>query len=269
MQTNHVLRGLLLVLTMIGSKAQASQDLIQTLYHAEFTQEEDDDGEPVPDFTLDSELGVLVATGNTSAASVKAAVMSTQETRFWSNSYNAEILYKESNVVESSREVTAQRFFANAQFDYKLEHTDRRLFLYGDYEDDRFNGYAHRASLAAGWSHRLWSHDGSAFRYSVGPGYSFIEAEPDTISSVNSGFIMRTSAEYQHTWNTGAKFRQFISFELGSENIKSRSETSLSANIFGSLALKIAFILNHETDAAVFNESLNTETSVTLVYQYL
>ena len=266
MQTNHVVRGLLLVLIMMSSKALASQDLIQTLYHAEFTEEED---EPVPEFTLDSELGVIVATGNTSAASVKAAITSTQETRFWSNSYNAEMLYKESTVVESGREVTAQRFFANGQFDYKLKQTDRRMFLYGDYEDDRFNGYAHRATLAAGWSHRLWSNDVGEFRYSVGPGYAFVEPEPGTISLVNSGFILRTSAEYQHAWNTGAKFRQFVSFEVGSENIKSRSETSLSANIFGSLALKIAVTLNHETDAAALNESLNTVTSVTLVYQYL
>ncbi|GGW93916.1 DUF481 domain-containing protein [Alteromonas halophila] len=265
MQTTHVFRGLVLALLLVSGQVSAAQDLIQTLYHAELDQDEEN---PVPHFTLDGELGVLVATGNTSAASLKAAVTSEHETLNWSNHYNAEMLYKESDVADSSREVTAQRFFANAQFDYKLKQADRRLFLYGDYEDDRFNGYAYRASLAGGWSQRLWSDENSKFRYSVGPGYSFIEAETNTMSSVNSGFIVRASAEYRYNWSTGAKFRQFVSTEAGTENVKSRSETSLSASIFGSLALKLSLILNHETDAADANASLNTETSVTLVYQF-
>ncbi len=265
MHTNHVLRGLLLVFVLMNTKALAAQDLIQTLYHAELTQQEETTS---PAFTLDGELGVLVATGNTSAASIKAAIISTQETRDWSNSYNAEMLYKESNVAGSSREVTAQRFYANAQFDYKLEYDDRRLFMYADFEDDRFNGYEYRASFAAGWSQRLWQNEESSFRYSIGPGYTFMEAKPETISSVNSGFITRASAEYRYTWNSGAKFRQFLSMQAGTQNIISRSETSLSASIFGSLALKLAFVAFHETNPTETNAALNTETSVTLVYQF-
>ena len=57
-----------------------ARDLIETLYHADFTPDTDDE---IPRFTLDGELGVLVNTGNTSAASVKAAVNADHETENW------------------------------------------------------------------------------------------------------------------------------------------------------------------------------------------
>jgi putative salt-induced outer membrane protein len=247
-----------------GAKA-TDRDLIQTLYHADFTQSVDDE---IPRFNLDGELGVLVNTGNTSATSLKAGINADHETENWSSLYFAEMLYKESTVDSGEREVTAQRFYGSAQFDYKLNMPNRRVFMYGDYENDNFNGYDHRASLAAGWSQRLWRDEESEFRYSIGPGYSFVEAEDETIGAVNNGVIVRASAEYKYNWASGAKLRQFVSTESGAENTKSRSETSLSANVFGSLAMKLSFILSHESDSTEDAEPLSTETTVALVYQF-
>lgn len=242
-----------------------AKDLIQTLYHADFSSDTDDE---IPRFNLDGELGVLINTGNTSAASVKAAVNADHETQNWTSVYFAELLYKESGTATTKRNISAQRFYTSAQFDYKLHTPGRRLFMYGDYEDDQFTGYDHRASLAAGWSQRLWRDEDSEFRYSIGPGYTFIEAESANDNLVNDGIIVRASAEYKYHWSSGAKLRQFVSTEAGDENTKSRSETSLSANVFGSLAMKLSFILNHETDTAENVEPLSTETSVALVYQF-
>ena len=152
----------------------ADRDLIQTLYHADFTPDTDDE---VPRFSLNGELGILSNTGNTSAASIKAGINADHETENWSSLYFAEMLYQESNTDGTGREVSAKRFYGSAQFDYKLNQPGRRLFMYGDYEDDSFSGYDHRASLAAGWSQRVWRDEVSEFRYSVGPGYSFVELE--------------------------------------------------------------------------------------------
>lgn len=264
---NKVLLSVVAICTLCAGVCAPLQakDLIRTLYHADFTPDTDDE---IPRFRLDGELGVLINTGNTSAASVKAAVNSDYETENWSSIYFAELLYKESGSPTSQREVSAQRFFGSAQFDYKLLSPGRRLFMYGDYEDDQFNGYDHRASLAAGWSQRLWRNEDSEFRYSIGPGYSFIEAEENNDNLVNDGIIVRASAEYKYHWSSGAKLRQFLSTEAGEENTKSRSETSLSANVFGSLAMKLSFILNYESDTPEDVDSLSTETSVALVYQF-
>ena len=256
-----------LFLSIFSSAATFAQanDLIQTLYHAEPVADADDD---IPHFNLDGELGILVNTGNTSAASVKAAINADHETQVWSSVYFAELLYKESAPIGAKRDISAQRFFSSAQFDYKLVANGRRVFMYGDYEDDRFTGYEHRASIAAGYSERLWRNEDSEFRYSIGPGYTFIEAADDNNTMINDGVIVRASAESKYRWSSGAKLRQFVSTEAGEENTKSRSETSLSANVFGSLAMKLSFILNHETDTAENIAPLSTETSVALVYQF-
>ncbi|RDV29419.1 DUF481 domain-containing protein [Alteromonas aestuariivivens] len=245
----------------------AKRSRIQTLYNTDFVVQDGAD----PHFSLDGEVGLLLATGNTDATSVKASLAADHETHDWSNIYFAEMLYKEveKNVNgEKVNDVAAERYFAYGQFDYKLGTPGRRMFMYGDYENDRFNGYNYRASLAGGWSHRLWRDEDSEFRYSVGPGYAFVSAEEEKNDNLNDGVIVRASAEYKFQWATGAKFRQFVSMESGEDNTKSRSETSLSANLFGSLAMKLALKMNHETSVLEAAEKLNTETSVSLVYQF-
>ncbi len=263
-----------MVLTMLFlcllPTAQAANDrnLIRTLYHPDMIPDVD---EEAPHFTLDGQVGVLFSTGNSDSTTIKGGIVSEHETRWWSNRYFGELLYKQSEVErdgEKQREVTAERVFGYAQMDYKLNQRDRRLFIYGDYENDEFNGFHYRSSIASGWSHQLWQNEVSEFRYSVGPGYSLVSIKDDTETSVNSGFIVRASVEYRYNWTTGAKFRQFVSSEAGSHNIKSRSESSITANLFGSLAMKFAFTITHETNTPKDVAELNTESTISLVYQF-
>ena len=269
MQNQSKSRLLVLSLCVFSSSvAAADKNLIQTLYHTEFlyNQPEEEDI-----FTLDGEVGVLNATGNTNAATFKAAITSEHETRHWNNNYNAEMLYKQIEVENNGvteDQVSAQRFYGAAQFDYKLDTPGQRTFMYLDYENDQFNGYDYRATFASGWSQRVWNTDESMFRYSVGPGYGFVSAEDDTETNVNNGFILRASSEYQYQWYTGSRFRQFVSAEVGPDNIKTRSETSLAANLFDSLAMKLSFAVSYETQPLQNVEGLNTETSLTVVYRF-
>ena len=245
------------------------EQLLDALYKLDFDVQDAPEKEKKP-LSLDGEFGVLLSTGNTEATSLKAGITSEQELTSWSNSYFAEVLYKTSEVDSDDtpeRQTTAQRFFGSAQFDYKLNANDRRLFFYGDYENDRFNGYDYRASLASGWSQKFELEGDSDFRYSIGPGYSLVEAEEDN-NAATSGFIVRASAEYRYHWDSGAKIRQFLSTEAGNQNTKSRSETALSAKIMGKLAMKLSFILNHESSPTEDAETLSTETSLALVYQF-
>ncbi|MBU2979383.1 DUF481 domain-containing protein [Alteromonas sp. C1M14] len=243
--------------------------MINTLYNSDVDFGSD---EGHPRFTLDGEIGILAASGNTETTSFKGALRSEHDTAHWNNNYSAEMLYTESLTEdddgETSTEVSAQRFFGYVQFDYKLKTPGRRTFMYADYEDDRFNGYDYRASLAGGWSRRMWKDDESSFRYSVGPGYAFVAPEDGTETNVNNGFIVRASGEYQYEWHTGALLRQFMSAEVGEDNIKTRSETALSASLFDSLAMKLGITLSYDTQPLDDSEGLNTETTVSIVYRF-
>ena len=158
-----------------------------------------------------------------------------------------------------------QKYFLSGQGNYKLENPDHRLFIFGSYEDDRFSSFDYQSTLAVGWNQKVWETETSKFEYSVGPGYSYAETiEGESIS----GLIVRGALDYQWKISDTATFRQVLSTEVGSDNTKSKSETSLSAQINGSLAMKVSLTMDHNTDVADDTENLDTQTAVTLVYTF-
>ncbi|MAJ69584.1 MAG: DUF481 domain-containing protein [Alteromonadaceae bacterium TMED7] len=223
--------------------------------------------EPKP-FTMDGEFGLIVTTGNTETTSATAGITAQQELENWSNDYQIEGLYKEETVIQDGEEVertSAQKFFASAQGNYKLENPDHRLFAFSSYEDDRFSNFAYQATLAGGWSQKMWKTEKTAFEYSVGPGYSWAETQAGVD---NDSFIVRGSAAFKWFISDTAKFTQTASTEVGSENTKSRAESALTATISGSLSMKVSLRLDHNSNVAEGVEKLDTETAVTLVYNF-
>ena len=220
------------------------------------------------EITLDGEFGLILTTGNTETTSFKAKLASHHELQNWSNDYVAEALYKQDEVdLDDGEEsqTTAQKWFVSGQGNYKLENPDHRLFVFGSYEDDRFSSFDYQSTIASGWSQKMWDTETSKFEYSVGPGYSYSKTnDGETIS----GMILRGALDYQWKISDNATFKQQLSTEVGSDNTKSKSETSLSAQINGSLAMKVSLTMDHNTDVADDRKKLDTQTAVTLVYSF-
>jgi putative salt-induced outer membrane protein YdiY len=215
-------------------------------------------------FTLDGELGFIFTSGNTETTSANAALNATQELESWSNEYVAKGLYKkdEVNGVETT---SAQKLFASAQGNYKLENPNHRLFVFASYEDDRFSSFEYQGTLAAGWNHSVWKDETSEFDYSIGPGYAFAE----TIDGEDAdGLLVRGAFNYRYTISENAKFTQKFSTEVGADNTKSRSESAVTAKLAGGLSMKVALKFDHNSEAAEGRENLDTETSVNLVYTF-
>lgn len=259
--------GLFFVCITLSSQAIASNDILKKLYLKERQQKQKPEG-----MNLSGEFGVLSATGNTNTTTFKAALTSEHEMRRWSNRYHTELIYKQ-NKVDSDTIVTAQRFSTNVQLDYKLPSKNNRLFVYAEYDHDRFNGFRYQSALAAGWSTHAWKNKDSQFRYSVGPGYSYsereiINAENYTSHDVFKEMIVRASLDYRLTLSDSANFRQFVSTEAGQETNRSRAETTLTASIIESLAMKLSFVMIYNDGTLQENVDLSTETSVSLVYQF-
>ena len=252
--------------TLLPNWAVASMNIIKSLYVADFQGLEE-----TPDkqyFSLEGELGLLTSSGNTKTASVKAAFDAEHEMKAWSNQYRFESLYRESGTNNTGRDVSAQRIYANAQFDYKLGNPNQRLFIFGEYDNNRFGAYDYQAAIAAGWAQKAINSENHELRYSVGPGYGLAVRHDGAFDEEKHGFIIRASMEYKYKLSTGAKLRQFISAEANDYATRSRSETSLSTNVMESLAMKLSFIMNYNSGAKDANKSLDTETSIALVYQF-
>lgn len=226
------------------------------------------DAEEGTDFTLDGEFGLLVSTGNTDSASVKARLSASQELKGWSNDYLFEGIYKKSEVTNDGVEetqTTAQSYFLSAQGNYKLDNSENRLFVFGSHKDDRFSGFDFQSTIAAGRNSVWFDTPEQKFTYSIGPGYSMSET---TTGEIEDSFIIRGAIDYHWKISETANFQQRVSTEIGEDNTKSRSESSLSAKLAEAMSLKVSLTLNHNSEVIEATKKLDTETSVTLVYTF-
>jgi putative salt-induced outer membrane protein YdiY len=214
-------------------------------------------------------LGFISTTGNTDTTSINAGITANQEFESWSNDYIIEGLYRQETVEGDNGEdvdvTSAQKFFASAQGNYKLENPDNRLFVFTSYEDDRFSNFNYQATVAAGWNQKLIQNKKHKLEYSIGPGYAFVETQEG--ESQNS-MIVRASTIYSWKISDTAKFTQTASTEVGDENTKSRAESALTATISGNLSMRLSFKLDHNSQVAEGVEKLDTETAVSLVYNF-
>ncbi|MDU0355822.1 DUF481 domain-containing protein [Paraglaciecola aquimarina] len=215
-------------------------------------------------FSMDGEFGFIATSGNTETTSIKGKLSAHQELEMWSNDFKAEALYKKDQI-SGTAQTTAQKYFVSAQANYKLENPDHRVFGFASYSDDRFSSFNYQSTVSAGWSQKLWQDDSSKFDYSIGPDYSFNETDE---GEKQNSFIVRGALNYQLKLSKTANFTQLFSTEVGSDNTKSKSESSVSAKISDGFSLKVSLILDHNTDVAADKEKLDTQTAVTLVYTF-
>jgi len=246
-------------------------DVIRSLFLTDAPFHGDATAEHHDSFEMNGELGVIYSSGNTTGTTITSKLNAKQNLLHWHNRYVAKILYKQNEqVIDENRELvtSAQNVFVSMQSDYKLEDPKNRLFMYGEYEDDRFNAYRYHAALAVGYTEQLWSDKESEFTYSVGPGYARTIAKENSSALDQTGVIIRAAMEYEKKFNDMATFRQYLSTETDDEFSRSFSETSLAAKINGSLAMKLSFNMTHNRSPQELDEPLDTQTSVTLVYQF-
>ena len=214
--------------------------------------------------TMDGEFGFILTTGNTDTTSASAGFNAKQELDSWSNEFLIEGLYKKDEINNVER-TSAQKFFGSAQANYKLENPDHRLFAFSSIEDDRFGNFKYQATIAGGWSQKVWEDDKSSFNYSIGPGYTFAETQA---GENQDGVVLRGAINYAWTISETSRFTQTFSTEIGGDNTKSRAESALSAQIAGDLSMKLSLKFDHNSDVAGEAENLDTEMAVTLVYSF-
>ncbi|RDV29092.1 DUF481 domain-containing protein [Alteromonas aestuariivivens] len=225
--------------------------------------------EEMKPFSMEAGMGFNITTGNTETTSLNGSIVANHELEDWSNDYNISALYKEETVENADGEkedrISAEKYFASAQANYKLTNPDHRLFGFASYEQDKQSSYDYQATLASGWNQKLWETETSKFEYSLGPGYAWSKTQD---GEQQNGMIVRASAAFQWFVSETSKFTQTASTEVGRDNTKSLSESALTASINGSLSMKLGIKLSHNTHVESGKDKLDTETSVALVYNF-
>ncbi len=215
----------------------------------------------------ESELGVLITSGNTEETNVKGRLALKHEVVKWRNNIEAR-----SNYSETEDETTAEKYRLTAETDYKFADS-QYWFVRGFYEDDRFSGYEFQSSLTTGYGNRVWERgDRSFLDLSAGAGYRFdkLEEPDENGERDDEEVIYRLAAQYDQALSATALFRQLLSVEIGAEDqdTVTESETSVQANLVGDLSMKAAFRVQHLSDPPPGAEDTDTELSVSLLYGF-
>lgn len=221
------------------------------------------------ELSMVGEFGFLVARGNTNTSSASAKLETNQDFLAWGYQVIANTYYQQSQQLiddQKRNETSAQKLFLSTQYEHKLNDPSDRVFIYSEYENNRFSGFHYQAALAAGWTSKLWNNEESQFKYSLGTGYAISERKRD--SQISKGVILRAAMEYKRKFSNYASFRQLLSTETDNSFTKAKSETSISTRLTGDLAMKLSFIMDLDKNADQDNEELDTEAMVSLVYQF-
>ncbi|WDE12792.1 DUF481 domain-containing protein [Thalassomonas haliotis] len=233
-------------------------------------------------WAISSELGIILTSGNTESSTLKGAITAKQELERWRNEYKLETLYKKDEVSQDDgskdNKRTSERYFASVQGNYKLNEEHSYLFIYGSHLSDYFGAYRNESVFSVGYGQRLLKGKNYSLDGEIGPGYKYFEYAKDSAALDSDGDLLAGSTDGEmialgklnFNWdiNEFVGFRQSLALEHGSTNTKSRLETELVSKLSDAMQMKLGFYITHNSDVADDKENTDTETLVTLIYNF-
>lgn len=216
-------------------------------------------------FFGDIELGFIVTTGNTNTSSAKLKTNLMQDLKNWRNQLKLDSLVKRED--ENEQELSAARYFTSLQSNYLIEDTHRSLFVYGDFEYDKFSGIQEQASLVSGYGWRFLDTDKDKVDLDIGPGLNYQKSASE---QSNVGYLFRLALQWERSFGERTRFNQNVSAEQSLSGLNSRfkSETSLVSQISGALSLKFSYLYRYNSEPEEGKSSYDAETSATFVFSF-
>lgn len=221
------------------------------------------DGEDVeevePPWSGQVELGFVSTSGNTETATVNGRLELAHERGPWRFTTSLDALR-----ASDDERTTAEQYLVGGQAEYALTERDY-LFATVNYTDDRFSGFDYRVSEAVGYGRRLVSTGSLEVKAEIGAGarQSRLAEGGDERDA-----IVRGNGEAEWEPREGLALSQEISIESGADGTVARSTSGLLTELFGGLAAKISFALEHTSAVPAGVEKTDSLTSVSLVYGF-
>ncbi|MDG4868410.1 DUF481 domain-containing protein [Guyparkeria sp. 1SP6A2] len=210
-------------------------------------------------WTGEAEFGASVTTGNTDSTNVNGKLKIGYLTGPWEHRFRLEALQ-----ASEEGEDTASRVLGEFESRYAMSE---RNYLFGVLRGthDEFSGYKYQASAAAGYGRKLWISDKGHWDAEIGPGVRIAEDESGTRET---NPIVRMSSGFEYRFSDYARFNQDVIVLSGQDNTEIESITGVSASLTDTLAMKLSYTVQHNTDVPADTEKTDTYTSVNLVYNF-
>jgi len=207
-----------------------------------------------------AELGFVSTTGNTETETLNAKAKASTDREQWRHFIEATSLNS-----SDATSTTAQKFTLSGKSDYKLGSGKNFLFGTVSYENEKFSGYEYRVTEAIGYGRRVSEDEGRVLDLEIGPGAR--QSKLDN-GETESEALIRAAANLGWTISKTSKFGEALSVEAGEDITVTKSVTSLSSQIEGNLSMKVTFTYKKTSEVPVGVDDTDTETAVTLVYNF-
>ncbi|MHC9511819.1 DUF481 domain-containing protein [Kangiella sp. M94] len=206
------------------------------------------------------DFGYISTTGNSETESLNGAFKYiTRISDEWSTGVHITGMTSENDEV---REAERYTFVWNNRYDLS-----ERSFVYSvvDYMNDYFGAYDYQAGAYVGYGHELFKDDTGHFSLGLGLGYRVNALKAGEDEKEN---VVRGDLDYQYNISETAIITQLISAIWGQEFDTYSSETALKTKISDSLALKLAYHVNYNSEVPVGAEKRDTTTSISVSYSF-
>lgn len=211
------------------------------------------------DIATQVELGAIFTSGNTENESIKYKIATDWDRDVWNYRFTSEGFRSSQNGISN-----AQRLYHTARANYtinELSYVQGRLA----YENDKFSGFDSQSDITVSYGRSvLPNRQNMTLDLTVGAGVRRSVTDIET----NNEAIARLAANYNWNLSESADFIQDFAVEAGSDSSIYRSETGIQTAIMENLSMKFSVKVKHQTDVPINREKTDTETSITLVFNF-
>lgn len=206
------------------------------------------------------DLGFVTTSGNTDTTSLNGTFdYITRISTPYSMGFNVTGL---SNKTGNTRSAERYSFAWNNRYD--LSEKD---FVYGtlDYVNDYFGAYDYQVGLYAGYGRQIFKDDSGHLSLGAAVGYRINAVY---VGADEKEMVLRGDLDYLYNISETAAFTQKLTAIFGEEVNTYSSESALTAKLSDSLALKAAYLVNHNSVVPVGRDKTDTTLSLGVSYSF-
>ncbi len=214
------------------------------------------------------DLGMLLYNGNNNAKHLNGSLLSEFQHRAIDNNLkatgllavgkNSQTQYKERNAEKYTLSDTVQYNFSPKHFSY----------LSGTGVRDHFSAYVYEFTESFGYGYSFYDSDSIVLKLSGGPGTR--QSKVSTGLHQNE-WIGHIESEFYYEITSHTAFKQSVIIDTSSLNTKSHTVNEIRTALFGPVAAKITYELEHYSHVPLqskFSRKTDATTRVTLSYSF-
>ncbi len=205
------------------------------------------------------EIGAARSTGNSSETGITAKLALERKGIDWRHKLIAAADYQRTNGTTSK-----EQFLFAYEPNY---HITERLFAYGlaQWERDRFQGFSSRISASGGLGYRIFDRDDLKLSMKGGPAWRHTRFVND---GSKDSLAALAALDFAWRFADNLKLTQAASAYIEAGNSTLISATGLEAKINSSLAARLSYTVEHDTDPPQGAVKTDTLTRMTLIYDF-